>query len=330
LTTSITDPTAFDERPALANAIAMWADSTTDPTSARRRDLLRDKRVVVDDFFRFTGQPLGRITPADAKRWQADLGGRGLTPATVYARLSRLSSFFAWLRSDPILGASITTNPVELARPKAPRSYQSPRVQALTDEQLRALVDVVKARADAGDLVAKRDYALLLFFLLTGMRRQEVIRLRWGDVQLGTVMTLTGLVKGGDYVTREVRDPRVAAALLDYLATADRRATLTAESPLWTRHDFAKPGHVDEEPLTGHAFAYNLKAYAAAAGIADIHVHQTRHSFARLVADATGSLTDVQDALGHKNLSTTRVYVRRVAVKRDRHSVAIGDRLGIG
>src|SRR5258708_39614828 len=44
---------------------------------------------------------------------------------------------------------------------------------------------------------------------------------------------------------------------------------------------------------------------------------------ARLVADPIRSLNDVQDALGHKNLSTTRVYVRRVAVTRDRHSVAV-------
>jgi hypothetical protein len=36
-----------------------------------------------------------------------------------------------------------------------------------------------------------------------------------------------------------------------------------------------------------------------------------------------------QDALGHRNPSTTRVYGRRVAVTRDRHSVAIGDWLGI-
>jgi hypothetical protein len=38
-------------------------------------------------------------------------------------------------------------------------------------------------------------------------------------------------------------------------------------------------------------------------------------------------MTDVQDAHGHKYLATIRVNVRRVAIKRDRHSVAIGDRL---
>jgi integrase len=326
LTTSLA---AFGDAPALRNAIALWADATTDATSDRRRDLLRDKCAILVDFFVIVAKPPSQVTPVDVKRWQAILEQRGLTAGTVYGRLARVSSFYQWARSDPALGAAIATNPVELARPKAPRAYQSPRAQALTDDQLRALVDVVKAKADEGDIVAKRDYALLLFFLLTGMRRAEVIRLRWGDIQLGIVMTITGLVKGGDYVSREVRDPRVAAALQEYLVACDRRLSLTAESPLWTRHDFAKPENGDDEALTSHAFAHNLKAYAATAGIGDINVHQTRHSFARLVADQTGSMTDVQDALGHKNLATTRVYVRRIAVKRDRHSVAIGDRLGI-
>ena len=32
---------------------------------------------------------------------------------------------------------------------------------------------------------------------------------------------------------------------------------------------------------------------------------------------------ETQDALGHKNPATTRVYVRRIAVKRDKHSEEI-------
>jgi integrase len=63
-----------------------------------------------------------------------------------------------------------------------------------------------------------------------------------------------------------------------------------------------------------------MKVYAREAGIKDFHLHQTRHTFARLVAERTGSIIETQDALGHKNPATTRVYVRRIAVKRDKHS----------
>jgi integrase len=95
---------------------------------------------------------------------------------------------------------------------------------------------------------------------------------------------------------------------------------LGSERPLWTRHDRAgRPG----APLTSHAFAVNMKRYAREAGIGNFHLHQTRHTFARLVAERTGSIIETQDALGHKNAATTRVYVRRVAVKRDKHSEQI-------
>jgi hypothetical protein len=108
----------------------------------------------------------------------------------------------------------------------------------------------------------------------------EVIGLRWGHVQLGSSRIFSGLVKGDDYTTRAVRDLRLAAALLDYLDASDRRTRITADSPPSMRHD---------ERLTGHAFVRNLKAYAPVAGAGDTHVQTDTHSFARLVADQTGS-----------------------------------------
>jgi integrase len=46
-----------------------------------------------------------------------------------------------------------------------------------------------------------------------------------------------------------------------------------------------------------------------------------------MVAEETGSITETQDALGHRNLATTRVYVQRIAMKRDKHSRKILKRL---
>jgi integrase len=42
-----------------------------------------------------------------------------------------------------------------------------------------------------------------------------------------------------------------------------------------------------------------------------------------MVAEDSGSITETQDALGHKNVATTRLYVQRIAVRRDRHSERI-------
>jgi len=61
-----------------------------------------------------------------------------------------------------------------------------------------------------------------------------------------------------------------------------------------------------------------MKAYAKEVGIENFHLHQTRHTFARWAAEESGSLHEVQEALGHKNAVTTRVYVQRIAVRKDR------------
>ena len=50
MTTAITAPDTFDNRPAIANAIALWADSSADATSARRHDLFPHEPTG-DQFF---------------------------------------------------------------------------------------------------------------------------------------------------------------------------------------------------------------------------------------------------------------------------------------
>jgi integrase len=309
----------------LRNASSVWADSTTRQTSLRRGDLLRDKVAAVSAFFAFAGKHPGDVTPVDVRAWRSSLEAQGLKHATVYARLSRLSSFYEWVIGDARLGEAVKSNPVRLARPKAPRAYQTESVSSLTDEQVRALVAAIKHKADGGSIVAKRDYALLMFYLVTGMRRSEVINLRGRDLEEREgVLILRGRVKGSDYVEREVRDKSARAALRDYLEASGRLKALKTDAPLWTRHDRAgKPGAA----LTSHAFARNLKLYGKEAGLQNVHIHQTRHTYARMVAEETGSIIETQDALGHRHASTTRVYVQRIAVKRDKHSERISSRI---
>lgn len=311
---------AVDEggKAALRNAVGMWANATTDNSSERRANLVHDKTQAVLSFFERTGKSLGEIKPIDVESWQSSMEAAGLAPATIYTRACFLSSFFRWVMRDPQLGQFIVSNPVLLARPKAPKAYQTESTEALTDEQLKALVSELRKRAMIEGPKAKRDYALLLFYVLTGMRRSEVVRLRGNDIEFkdGRLLIRTKL-KGGVYAGREVRDPLLRTALEEYLRSSGRIEVLNSDRPLWTRHDRAgRPG----APLTSHAFVRNLKCYARDAGIGPIHLHQTRHTYARLIAEQTGSIIETQDALGHKNAATTRVYVQRISIKRDKHS----------
>ena len=323
---------------AVASAVELWAKSTTRP-GERLDDLLRDKSRVVRHFFAFVAKRPQDVTPSDVSAWLDELREHGIpktnsdgelvdgepfSAASVYAAASRVSSFYHWLMKDDTLRGMISHNPVDLARPNSPRAYEGS--QALTDDELAALLGGVKAKADAGELVALRDYALLLFFVLSGHRREEVLRLTWGNLKKNGVLSVRFLNKGGDYTSEEV-NLLCWDALVDYLRAAGRLDAMTPATPLWTAHDHS--GLATGSPLSSHAFAKNLKRYAAAAGLDAIHVHQLRHTFARLVGEDEGDLTKVQHALGHANLNTTRVYLKRVETKRDTFSAGIARRLGL-
>jgi len=303
----------------IAGAVAVWAKSRTDTDTPRHADLLRDKCNMVMSFFDHAEKHPAEATPLDVQEWIDHLEERGLSSGTVYGYASRLSSWYKWASADERLGAVVNGNPVILARPKAPKAYSN--IQALTDEEAQSLLDAVPRDTPTG----KRDYAMLLFHLFTGHRRAEVARLAWGDLKHNGTLTVTFRVKGGDYESEEVA-LICWNALQDYLSAAGRLEGMTPATPLWVGHGYNNKG---EEPLSSHALVKNFKRYAMNAGLGDIHLHQLRHTGAAWVADDTGDLTKVQTFLGHKNLATTRVYVKNVTVKKDTHSAGIAKRLGL-
>ena len=316
---------ATDPEAALRNAVALWAEQNTRPETLARAERLRDKLSAVTSFFDFSRKHPGEVTPEDVSRWRAEMERRGLKPATVYARVSRVSAFYRWLMSDPQLSRFIPTNPAAQARPRYPRPYQSESTKALSDDEMNALLGVVRRSAGSGSVVGKRDYALLLLYFLTGLRRSEVIGLRGGDLEFNDgTLVIKYRRKGGKFAAREVSDPAASDALNDYLEAAGRMNVIGSGRPLWTRHDRAgRPG----APLTSRAFVENLKAYAREAGLPHIHLHQTRHTYARIVAEETGSFIEAQEALDHENQATTRVYVQRITVKKDRHGGKVSARI---
>ncbi len=316
---------APDPSAALRNALVLWAERSTRPETLARAEKLKDKITAVASFFSFADKHPADVTPGDVSRWREEMERRGLKPATVYARVSRVSAFYRWLSSDPQLSQFIRTNPAAQARPRYPRPYQSEATKALTDAEMNALVAVVRRLADSGSVVGRRDYALLLFYFLTGLRRSEVIGLRGSDLEFkeGTLV-IKYRRKGGKFTAREVSDPSAHEALRAYLEAAGRQNVLGSERPLWTRHDRAgKPG----APLTSRAFVENLKGYAKESGLTHVHLHQTRHTYARIVAEETGSFIEAQEALDHENQATTRVYVQRITIKADRHGRKVAERM---
>lgn len=327
--------------PALIRAVELWAEARTDPASPRRADLIRDKTAALlsdgseghaAGFFICVRKTVESVTPLDVKTWQAYLEDMRLSESSIYSRISRLSSFYTWLMQEAGFRDVIRSNPVILARPKAPKAYQSEKTQALSDDDARKLLR--QAQSEAGEnIAALRDVAILRFFFATGKRRSEIINLRWGDLRFTSEsMIIQTRDKGGLYRAVEIRDIGVWTALEAYLQASERwdfssdEPLIEAEDPLWLRHDRAAQGR---EALTSHGFVKAFKGYAKRAGLGDLHLHQTRHTVARMVGEESGDLSEVQGVLGHQNLSTTRVYLDRISVRRDKHSRQIARRLGL-
>lgn len=300
----------------LAQLVAGWAAARTTANTPRYHDLIRDKTNVLlgtqqqgraDGLFVFVKKPLTEITTGDVEHWRDHLSEVGLSDGTVYSRVSRVSSFYEWLRRKPAyfgLG-----NPAEDARPPAPRAYTTDKTRPLTSEDVETLLDVVRERANSDHrsaLSAKRDYALLRFYFTTGKRRAEIINLRWRDIELTE--------DGVRIITTEPPTdvPGVRPALVAYLKASERWDTargmpqMTPDSPLWLRHDRAAKG---QQGVTSHGFVFMLKKYAKAAGLGAIHLNQARHTVAQRIGAEAETLEEAQRRLGHQSPSMTRAYL---------------------
>lgn len=324
---------------ALITSIERWTHATTDQTLLRAKDINRDKIRAVRLFFALIEKQPDQISSQDVVTWQRQLKERSLSERYIYALLSHLSSYFEWLRKTE-LGAFLKINPVRTAMPKPPRKYNSPKAKSLTDEELTKLwLYLEKQAEDENNLIGVRDYAIFRFFTATGMRREEVIGLGMEDLRIEEdQIFIHTRVKGGTYEWRTINEEEVKTALERYLRLAKRKSLIGIKGrALWIRFDRAAEAAaidrridqplVDEPRLSSHSFDRQIKKYARAAGIGHLHIHQFRHTFARIVAEESGSIIETQEALGHKDIQTTQIYVNRIRFKKDKHSRSLRNRI---
>jgi integrase/recombinase XerD len=223
-----------------------------------------------------------------------ELRRRRYADATVARKVAAVKSFFAFLQAEGIL----RKNPAEhVSSPRVGKSLPKPLSVREIDELLEQ-----PARRSSPD--ARRDRAMLETLYATGMRVTELVSLDLKDLHLGrSAAHLRCTGKGAKERTLPLHD-QALQALETYVE--DSRPHLvhdTRVTALFVNHR--------GERLTRQGFWLILKGYARQAGIkTPVTPHTLRHSFATHMLTGGAPLRNVQELLGHANMSTTQVYTK--------------------
>ncbi|MBL9169905.1 MAG: tyrosine-type recombinase/integrase [Verrucomicrobiales bacterium] len=272
----------------------------------------RAYRNDLKSFMRFVGiekpDEFRTATRAHVIAWRKALEAEKLAPATIRRKLSALSDLF-----DHLCEANaITHNPVKgVARPK--EGSNEGKTPALSDAQAKRLLQTPDATTPKG----KRDRAILAVLLFHALRRAELCGLRVKDYAIRRgVQTLAVHGKGGKirYVPAH---PVAVAAIEEYLDAAGHRAELT--SPLF-RPVKNNATNTLSKAISGSAIYTDIvKRYAKDAGIPSesIRPHALRTTAATNALEHGADIAEVQQWLGHSNISTTRLYDKRVSRAED-------------
>ena len=264
-------------------------------------------------FLTRVGSP-DRVTPAHVLAWAHGIGASGREPssATVGARIACISSYYRFLIRMNVA----CSNPCDaLERPRTTQAV----ARGLNADEIRRLLAV------APDTVAgRRDRALLLFFVLTGRRRAEVIGLTAGDISVeGDTAFYSYRGKGGKRGRRELPQPAFEALSVTLADASLSLANMEPTASLWQAGAGARG-------ITSATFYNRFRRYLRTAGLAPTGMHILRHSAAKLRRDAGASIESVSSFLDHSSLAVTSVYLRRLEGEADRMwpdvAVAIGVR----
>ncbi len=232
------------------------------------------------------------LSRSDIQDFILDMKQRGYTETSVARKIAAVRSFFAFLAAE----GSITTNPTEgLSSPRVGKTLP----KAISPNEVDELLEQPARRSTPE---AKRDRAMLELLYATGMRVTELVSLDMENLNLDPSSAFVRcLGKGAKERSIPIHD-HALEALNGYLE--DGR-------PLIVRNQNEPALFVNRrgERLTRQGFWLILKGYAKSANLgAEVTPHTLRHSFATHMLRGGMPLRNVQEMLGHANISTTQVY----------------------
>lgn len=251
---------------------------------------------------------------------KGELDGKPLSARTVrYIHTILSAALQAAVDAEPAL---LSKNPAAKATPPTAKEAKAPEMHPWAAPQLAAFLAWTKGNSFL--------HAAWWVLAMTGMRRGELLALRWRDVDLaaGTVRVRRSvgvvLVKGqksylkeGDTKTAKPRVVDLDAATVDvFKAWHAERAALSAEL---VRDDALIFGNEEGEWRHPNQFSQRFKktlarfgralAKAGAVSIPDVRLHDLRHTHATLLLMKGIPVKVVSERLGHSSpVVTLTIY----------------------
>jgi site-specific recombinase XerD len=267
-----------------------------DLAAAGRTKGTRDNyRFELRDWSRWVlDHPDPPATVADVRKehvthYLAEAAARGEKPNTVASRHRRLRAFFNWCEGQEIIVRS------PMARLHEPTVPEDPP-PVFTAAQLKALFTTTKADRSFKGI---RDYTMLVVFADTGVRAEELVTMKLGNINYDAhTIEVTG--KGGR--RRNVAfGPKCGKALLAYQRARKQRSAAEGIDALWigVRGPIASPQTVWRI----------VRDRAIAAGIdGRAFPHLFRHTFAHLFRLNGGQDSDLQSLGGWRSPKMLQRY----------------------
>lgn len=322
-------PSSRPTKQTVGDFLADWLDDYR--RSGRRKATTIDTTAVLVNRYlipRIGSVPLASLDPERIERLYADLlengrtGASGRTGELSPKTVRNVAGVLHKALSDAVRRGRLTTNPadgVELP------TWKRPELNVWDEYQAATFLEHVET---TGDPCA----ALWRLVLATGLRRGELLGLRWTDVDLvnGEIRVVQSrTVKGVDTpkTKRGRRTISLDADTVDALARLKDEQERAAELLAGWSSPFVATD-LDGRPIQPLAITRRFQAAARRAGLPVPRLHDGRHTAATLALQAGVSLHVVAGRLGHEHVSTTTDVYAAFLPTADRDAAQrIGDHL---
>lgn len=253
---------------------------------------MRDIRQLAEYLEMCGGIPIVSATEKELEGYIEHLRENGKSVATVSRNIASIKNLYSYLGIHQIVRQSPAT------KLTAEKSVQK-LPQILSSQEVNLLLDQPKCI----DAKGYRDKAMLELLYATGMRVTELIDLNVEDINL-SVAVVRCHSRSKERVIPIY--PAAVKALDDYIRLVRPQMLADPSDPTL----FVNVGG---ERMSRQGFWKIIKYYQKKANIdKDITPHTLRHSFAAHLLENGADIHDIQEMLGHADVSSTQVYSQLV------------------